>query len=124
MADKPADPKAIYGDKKPPLHLIPGTALVQMAVAHGLGAKKYGPYNWRETGVVTSTYIGAAERHLRSWFDGENHDPESGVSHLAHVLASIAILIDAEACGTLIDDRPKPAPTGDLIQQLTKKDTP
>ena len=118
--EKPSDPKAVYGNKKPPLHLIPGSALVQMAVAHGLGADKYGPYNWRVTGVNASTYVGAAERHLRSWYDGEQIDPESGVSHLAHALASIAILIDAAACGTLIDDRPPAAPTGELIQKLTK----
>jgi hypothetical protein len=75
------------------------------AWAHKLGADKYGPYNWRKTKVCTTTYIAAMMRHLNAWRDGEDLDPESGITHLAHVVASCNILMDAAACNTLEDDR-------------------
>ena len=99
------DPKGAAGALKTPLGLIPPFAMEQTAWVHKLGATKYGPYNWRETGVCTSTYINAIMRHLNAWRDGENLDPESGISHLAHVAASCNILLDADHCGTLVDDR-------------------
>jgi hypothetical protein len=44
-------------------------------------------------------------RHLNAWRDGEDVDPESGRSHIAHIAASCNILLDAEHCGTLQDER-------------------
>ena len=46
-------------------------------------------------------------RHLNAWRDGEDLDPESGLSHIAHIATSCNILLDAAACGTLQDDRNK-----------------
>jgi hypothetical protein len=42
------NPKDAIGDTKTPLHLVPKVAVAAMAWVMGLGAKKYGPYNWRE----------------------------------------------------------------------------
>ncbi|MFN3582795.1 dATP/dGTP diphosphohydrolase domain-containing protein [Phenylobacterium sp.] len=114
------NPKTRYGMAKPPIGLVPGTALVQIAESFRLGAQKYGPANWRVDPVSSSTYVNAAMRHLLQWVDGEDTDPESGVSHLAHVAACVCILMDAQTCSTLHDDRPPKAPTGDLIRSLTK----
>jgi hypothetical protein len=69
--------------------------------------ERYGAYNWRDTGVCATTYISAIMRHLDAWRDGEDIDPESGVTHLAHIAASCNILMDAHKCGKLIDDRSK-----------------
>jgi hypothetical protein len=44
-------------------------------------------------------------RHLNAWRDGEDLDPESGISHLAHIACSCNILLDADYCDTLQDDR-------------------
>jgi hypothetical protein len=77
----------------------------QTAWVHKLGADKYGAWNWRETGVCASTYVNAILRHLNAWRDGEDLDPESGISHLAHVACSANILMDAGYCGKLQDDR-------------------
>jgi hypothetical protein len=74
-----------------------------------LGADKYGPWNWRETGVCASTYVNAILRHLNAWRDGEDLDPESGISHLAHIACSANILMDAGYCNRLQDDRNKSA---------------
>ena len=99
------DPKGTAGAIKVPLGLIPPHAMEQTAWVHKLGADKYGPWNWRETGVCASTYVNAILRHLNAWRDGEDLDPESGISHLAHVACSANILMDAEYCDKLQDDR-------------------
>lgn len=118
MSDYPDNnPKTVYGVKKPPLHLIPAPALLELAAVMRLGAEKYGAYNWREKTVSASVYIAAAQRHLLTWFDGESIDVESGASHLAHAMACLAIVLDGMAIGKLHDDRPPPAPTGELIRK-------
>jgi len=104
-----ADPKGQAGAAKPPLGLIPPEAMRQAAIVHGLGARKYGAWNWRETKVLASTYIHAALRHIEEYQDRLDAEPESGQSPLAHAIASLNILLDAKKAGTLIDDRP-PAP--------------
>lgn len=101
-----ADPKGQAGAAKPPLGLIPPEAMRQAAIVHGLGAKKYGAWNWRETKVLASTYINAALRHIAEYQDRLDVEPESGQSPLAHAIASLNILLDAKKAGTLIDDRP------------------
>lgn len=113
------NPKDLIGDTKPSLSLIPPTALVLLAKVMELGAKKYGSYNWRQNKVRATVYVDAALRHLLSYFDGETEDRESGVSHLAHVMACAAIVLDAEATGNLIDDRPTAGKTADLIRKYT-----
>jgi hypothetical protein len=99
------DPKGAAGALKTPLGFIPPYAMDQTAWAHKLGAEKYGPFNWRDTGVCASTYVNAIMRHLNAWRDGEDLDPESGISHLAHIACSCNILLDADYCDTLQDDR-------------------
>lgn len=103
----PDDPKGAAGAKKAPMWLLPAHALQQTSWVHKLGSEKYGPYNWRKTSVCATTYISAIMRHLDAWRDGEDNDPESGVSHIAHVAASCNILLDAQHCGKLNDDRSK-----------------
>jgi hypothetical protein len=99
------DPKGAAGALKAPLGLIPPYAMEQTALVHKHGAEKYGPFNWRDTGVCASTYINAMMRHINAFRDGENLDPESGISHLAHIACSCNILMDADYCDTLQDDR-------------------
>jgi hypothetical protein len=107
MTDLPdTNPKTIYGEKKSPLGLIPLAALEAAAGAHQLGADKYGAWNWREHSVAASVYVDAIFRHCKAWQEVSDNDLESGVSHLGHVMACCGILLDAQACGTLVDDRP------------------
>ncbi len=104
------NPKDATGSSKTPFHLVPESATAQEAEAMRLGASKYGAYNWRSKAVKASVYVSALRRHLAAWFDREDNDPESGLSHLAHARANLGILLDAEHCGQLIDDRPVPVP--------------
>jgi hypothetical protein len=85
--------------------------LAQTSLAHAEGARKYGLFNWRTNKVCATTYIGAIMRHLTAWQDGEDLDPDSGLTHLAKIAACCNILMDAQHCGTLVDDRSK-VPTG------------
>lgn len=114
------NPKDRIGETKPPLHLIPPAAEILEAVVMGLGAKKYQPFNWRKSKVRATVYISAARRHLAQWLDGNDDDSESGVSHLAHARACLGILLDAQATGNLVDDRPPPGAAATLILQHTQ----
>ena len=99
------NPKTAFGTKKPPIHYIPGTALLQQGLAHLHGHLKYGHFNWRDDPVTISTYLNAATRHLLEYKEGSNTASDSHIHHLAHVCACCNILMDAEFQKTLIDDR-------------------
>ena len=132
------NPKTIHGAAKLPLHLVPAAGVIHEAAAFADGAAKYGPYNWRERRVSTTTYIAAAKRHLEAWFNGEEYDTApgeeydpvsgemracdfgSGVHHLGHARACLGIILDAQCAGTLNDDRPPKAPIADLMHTLTR----
>lgn len=101
----PINPKDAIGGDKLPLHLFPTTARALGCLALLDGALKYGRSNYRAVGVRSSIYYDAACRHLDKWFEGQDSDVDSGVHHLGHAIACIAILIDANACGKLNDDR-------------------
>jgi hypothetical protein len=103
--EKPTNPKDILGSNKIPLHLWPETATVLGSLALLDGALKYGRSNFRVIGVRASIYVDAARRHLAKWFEGQDDDPDSGLPHLAHALACLAILVDAEEAGNINDDR-------------------
>lgn len=114
------NPKDRIGVTKVPLWLVPPTSIVHQAMAMADGARKYGPYNWREKKVLTSIYISAALRHICKYLDGVQLDEESGVHELGHALACLGIILDAEETGNLQDDRPKAAPTAALLTRLRK----
>ena len=107
---KPSNPKDLAALTKAPLHLWPMTATALGASALYDGMRKYGYYNWRVDKVSIMTYVAALQRHMFRYIEGEERDPDSGLPHLAHMLACLAILADAEASGKLTDDRPAPGP--------------
>lgn len=116
------NPKDLLGLRKPPLRLVPPAFLVYVSKVMGLGAEKYGEYNWREKAVRRTVYLEAAMRHLLQALDGEDADPESGMPHEAHAAACMAIVLDSLAYGNLIDDRTTPGPAASLIRELTEAD--
>lgn len=116
---KPTNPKDAIGSSKLPLHLWPETATLLGSLALLDGALKYGRGNFRAIGVRSSIYYDAARRHLTAWFEGEDVDPDSGLPHLGHALACLAILVDAEAAGKLNDDRQHQGGYRKLIDALT-----
>jgi Domain of unknown function (DUF5664) len=109
LATLPANPKDRFGLTKVSLSKVPAVAIAHEAHAMMDGAGKYGAYNWREKAIIASIYIDACKRHLDAWFDArERCAPDSEVHHLGHARACLGIILDAEAVGNLIDDRPLP----------------
>jgi hypothetical protein len=105
LNEKPSNPKDMIGSDKIPLHLWPTTATVHGSMALLDGASKYGKANFRAIGVRASIYMDAALRHMYAWYEGEDVAEDSGVHHLGHALACMAIILDAMEAGELTDDR-------------------
>lgn len=100
------NPKDINGSAKVSISKLPAVGIAHGAMAMMDGARKYGPYNWRAKDVQASIYVDAIYRHLMDWFEGHELASDSKVHHLGHALACCAILLDAQANGCLVDDRP------------------
>jgi len=90
---------------KTPWHLMPPDALNQIAQVLEFGANKYGDRNW-EKGMHWSRPFSALMRHMWAWWRGENRDPETGLSHLAHAGCCILFLLSYEGRAHGTDDRP------------------
>lgn len=118
LDSKPTNPKDAIGATKLPMGAVPDSLIAEAAMAFLEGALKYGRFNWRVAGVRSSIYHDALRRHTSRWWNGEDKDPTTRVKHLASVIACAGILLDAELCGKLNDDRPPRAPIGDLIGSL------
>ena len=88
------------------LDLLPTEALEEIAKVLTFGAKKYADYNWTK-GFVWSRLLGATLRHLFAFMRGEDKDPESGISHLAHAGCCILFLLYHEKHHTDLDNRHK-----------------
>ncbi len=106
LSAKATNPKDRIAGNRLPLDLVPDSLAVFAALSFAEGAAKYGAYNWRVAGVRASVYRASLDRHLKSWWNGEDKDPKTGVPHLASVIAGAAILLDAELASKLTDDRP------------------
>jgi hypothetical protein len=107
---KQSNPKDAIGSAKLAMGLVPDTIKSHVALAFLEGALKYGRFNWRIAGVRASIYHDALERHLAKWWNGENAAKDTRVKHLASVIACAGILLDAELCEKLEDDRPPACP--------------
>lgn len=95
-----------YDNGKPRISLIPREAILGMAQALTYGASKYSSDNFKN-GIEYRRLVDAAMRHLLAWVDNENLDPESGLSHLDHALATLAMLKYMSENVPEMDDRYK-----------------
>lgn len=86
------------------LDLLPFDALFEVADVQAFGARKYSEHNWCK-GMKWSRLIGAALRHIFAWSMGQDRDPETGLSHLAHAGCCILFLIAYQRRGVGEDDR-------------------
>lgn len=115
------NPKDLIGSKKVSISKTPLVSLLHLSHAMMNGASKYGPYNWRGNPVQADIYIDAAIRHLGAWFDSREEVAEdSGVHHLGHAMACCAILLDAQATGNLVDNRPENGKFNEIAKQLNE----
>ena len=96
-----------FDQNKLPLNLLSTEAMNQTAAVLAFGAQKYAAHNWR-AGFTWSRPLAAAMRHITAFNDGEDRDPESGLSHLAHAACCIMFLLEFEKTHPHLDDRYKP----------------
>lgn len=68
------------------------------------GTEKYVKNGWRN-GMEWSRLVDATLRHLTAWMEGEEVDPESGVSHLYHAACNLMFLSEYQERGVGVDDR-------------------
>ena len=95
-----------FDDNKLRMDLMPIRPIEDIARVLTFGAKKYADRNW-EKGFDYSRTYGALQRHLHSWFKGEENDPQTGLSHLAHAGCCLMFLLEFTHSGAGNDDRVK-----------------
>lgn len=93
-----------YDSSKVQLELLSVPAMMAIGEVMTFGARKYEAHNWRK-GFQWSRLLGAALRHLMAYMAGEDKDPESGLSHLAHAGCCVMFLLEHEICKLGRDDR-------------------
>ena len=103
---KPTNPKDAVGIKKAPMSTVSAAVLAEVGVGMLEGALKYGRHNYRGVGVRASVYYDATIRHLFSWWEGEDIDPDSQLSHVTKAICSLVVLRDAMIQDKCEDDRP------------------
>ncbi len=100
VAQAPDEAAKKFDGDKPNISLVPSTLILGAAQVLTFGAAKYGTRNYMKSKgdqAYCDRLYSAIQRHLLAYQDGEKIDPESGISHLHHVTANIAILIDLGA---------------------------
>ena len=119
---KQSNPKDLLGVRKAPASCISQLVLAEAGVAMLEGAAKYGRFNYRAVGVLSSVYFDAARRHILAWWEGQDIDPDSGIHHLTKAITSLAVLRDAQIMHMETDDRPPALPPEELIAFLANLD--
>ena len=86
--------------------LVSKNTMDAVSIALMYGANKYKRFNYL-AGFKYSRLLASLGRHLHQLQSGEDYDSESGLHHLAHIMANGQMLLDNLAQGTLADDRYK-----------------
>jgi len=82
-----------YDEHKSRWDLLPWKQIKKVVDVLTFGAQKYGSYNWQKVNNHRSRYFAAAIRHMTVWYNGEKHDPETKISHLAHAMCCMLFLM-------------------------------
>tara|TARA_S200000501_G_scaffold188319_1_gene177142 strand:- start:241 stop:672 length:432 start_codon:yes stop_codon:yes gene_type:complete len=93
-----------HDSKKPKMNLLPPKAIVEVAKVLTFGAQKYGPENWKELEDLQNRYLAGALRHIFAHMDGEQLDPETGLSHMAHALCCLLFKLEIELENAKIEE--------------------
>lgn len=93
------------GSKLARFDLIPAGPLWDLAEHYGRGSRKYADRNW-EKGVNWSLSFAALMRHAWAFWNGEDHDEETGSKHMIAVAWHAFALAEFMDTHPLLDDRP------------------
>jgi hypothetical protein len=101
-----------FNEGKSKWGLLSWPALRELVAVLEFGARKYASWNWSK-GLSWSECFESLQRHLISWYQGEDKDPETGLSHIAHVMCNAMFLMHFIIFRTGRDDRPGALNQGD-----------
>lgn len=120
LTHKDTNPKDAVGIAKVPQSVVSRAVLGELGLAMFEGARKYGRHNYRVAGVRASVYFDAVNRHMDAWWEGEDLDPDSGLSHITKGIATLVVLRDAMLNDKFTDDRPPPMKDKGWMQKLNE----
>lgn len=107
--DSALDSASAYSLAKAPWHLLPWDAINEIVKVLRHGARKHGDRDW-ERGYPVSKHMAAMCRHFVAWWLGQDNDPGSGLSHMAHAGCRVLFILTAIVRKRVdLDDRPKVA---------------
>lgn len=119
---KLSNPKDIVGVKKAPISTVPCNVMLEVGLAMLEGGCKYGRHNYRKAGVRASVYYDAVVgRHLFGWWEGQDIDPGSGLSHVTKAIAGLVVLRDAMMNRKWTDDRPIKVINQNWVDEMNEK---
>lgn len=91
-SDMNAEEEGMKFDKgKPRWDLLPLDIVEEIVKVLTVGAVDYGDNNWKK--VEEERYLAALLRHITAYQKGENNDPDTGLSHLAHAGCNLIFLL-------------------------------
>ena len=99
-----------YDSEKPKMNLLPPKAIVEISKVLTFGASKYDAENWRKLDDLQNRYTAGALRHIFAHMDGEELDPETNLSHLAHAMCCLLFKLEIELENAKIEEE-KPRET-------------
>ena len=83
-----------FDEGKADWNLMPFEAIEEINKVLEFGAKKYAAWNFAEgKGMSWTRLFNSMMRHMFAWVRGQDNDPESGLSHLAHAGCNIVFLL-------------------------------
>ena len=101
-----------YDSAKPRMNLLPPKAIIEVSKVLTFGAEKYDAENWRKLDDLQNRYTAGALRHIFAHMDGEQLDPETNLSHLAHALCCLLFKLEIELENAKIEEeKPREADT-------------
>ena len=96
-----------YDSAKPKMNLLPPKAVMEVAKVLTFGAEKYDVENWRKLEDLQNRYTAGALRHIFAHMDGEELDPETNLSHLAHAMCCLLFKLEIELEERLKEEEPR-----------------
>lgn len=76
-----------YNEGKPVWTLLHFKSLIPLVRVMEYGWKKYSRDNWKR-GLDKQEILDSLTRHLAALIDGEDHDKESSIHHIGHIMAN------------------------------------
>lgn len=92
-ANIPSEVAVKFDTGKRDWSLLPYDSLEEVVKVLEFGATKYARDNWkRGEGFKYSRSFNALQRHMLAFMRGEDNDPETGISHLAHAMCNLLFM--------------------------------